>query len=251
MNEGLTERRFRRLRINGAACAGGIALAVVLGSIAIATVPTGSGASYAEEDRLFADFSSAQLQKTNDGTSLAIYDNGGNASGLAAVDSELTHGAPTRHNAAGYLEARMGAPVTRIGAVAAFHSENSGAITLVLWSDSLVAAHDKKSPGPIPNGGVHFAADNKSWNLGVWDSAANTVQVLLHGTLAALPADGTGQGFEVVRYGDTVMVRLPDSTIQATRDPRIAQWSGPWACWELYEYDAEQVPATLMSIWAS
>jgi hypothetical protein len=143
----------------------------------------------------------------------------------------------------------MTAPVSRIGAVAEFHSENSGAIGLVASSDSIAVANSNGNRDQLPNG-ILFAATNRAWQFGVWDTAAKTAHVLLQGTLA-LAADGTGQAFEVVRYGDTVTVRLPDGTMQATADSRIAEWSGPWASWELYEFDAGRVPATLTAVWAS
>lgn len=232
------------------AIAAGVVLVAALTSFVIPKVLGRTEGPNAEHDRVFADFSSPQLLETNDGTPLAVLDNGRNVSGLAVVDSELTHGAPTGSNAAGYLEARMAAPVSRIGAVAEFHSANTGAIGLVASSESIAAQGGKGIRDQLPNGGILFAATNRDWHFGVWDSAANTEQVLLHGTLA-LAADGTGQAFEVVRYGDTVTVRLPDGTMQATADARIAEWSGPWASWGLYEFDAGRVPATLAAVWAS
>ena len=232
--------------------AGGVVLVLILllASIGIANVLAGTDAPNTEHDRVFTDFSSPQLRVTNDGTPLSVLDTGRNVSGLAVVNSELTHGAPTESNAAGYLEARIDAPVSRIGAVAEFHSENSGAIGLVSWSESIAEDSGEGVRDQLPNGGILFAATNRQWHLGVWDSAAKTQHVLLHGTLA-LPADGTGHAFEVIRYGDTVTIRLPDGTMQATADPRIAQWTGPWANWELYEFNVGQAPATLGAVWAS
>jgi hypothetical protein len=250
MSERRTLRQALRPRWVRMTIAGVSVLTLVLAIMSLADASSCSDTPNAVCDRVFADFQSSHLQSTNDGTPLAVYDNGANASGLAAVDGELTHGAPTGANADGYLEARMSAPVTRIGAIVAFHSENSGAVGLASFADSVVAARTKGSPDPIPNGGIHFAATNKDWRFGVWDSAANSERVLLSGVLR-LPADGTEHAFEVARYGDTVTVRLPDGTMQATRDPRIAEWSGPWACWELYEYDPRRVPATITSVWAS
>ena len=201
-------------------------------------------------DRVFDDFGSPQLTSSNDGTPLAVYNNGGNTAGLAAVDRQLSHGAPTTLNAAGYLEARMAAPVTRIGAIASFHSDNSGALGLLSWASSLVAARGTGSPGPLPNGGMHFAASNTEWILSIWDAAANATHTLLAGPLS-LAADGTQYAFDAVREGDTVTVRLPDGTTHSASDPRIGQWSGPWACWELYEADQTRVPATIEAVWAS
>ncbi len=229
----------------------GSALVLILAMVAmVATANVGScdDAPGAECDTVFADFNSPDLQTTNDGTPLTTYDLG-NASGLAVSDSQLTHGPPLSQ-AAGYLEARIAAPVTRIGAIVKFHSENSGAVGLISWADSMIATRKATPPNPIPNGSVHFAASNKSWSFGVWDSAAQQLHLLLYGSLA-LATDGTEYAFEVTRYGDTVTIRLPDGTTQATRDPRIAEWSGAWACWELYENDAAEVPATISSIWAA
>ncbi|MEO3761533.1 hypothetical protein ABGB19_25045 [Mycobacterium sp. B14F4] len=203
-----------------------------------------------ERDRVFADFTSRQLDVTNDGTPLTVLDSGRNISGLAVVDSELTHGSPKQANAAGYLQARIDAPVTRIGAVAEFHSANSGAIALISSADSLADDSGTGVRDRLPSSGMLFAATNRSWHFSVWDGVAKKMHVLLHGALA-LPADGTGHAFEVVRYGDTVTIRLPDGTMRATADARIARWSGPWAYWQLYEQNVGQVPATLTAVWAS
>lgn len=247
MSEPSTRRR-RLVRV-GAGIVGTVV--VILAFISINT----SGdrckdMSAAECDRVFADFSVPQLVASNDGTALGMYNNGGNVTGLEVVDSQLTHGAPLTPNAAGYLEARMAAPVTRIGAIVSFHSVNSGAIGLLSWANSLVASRGTGRPRPLPNGSVHFAATNTNWIFSIWDSAANTTVTLLNGRLA-LAADGTEYAFEVVRDGDTVTVQLPDGATQTVKDPRIAHWSGPWASWELYEPDATRVPASIEAIWAS
>jgi hypothetical protein len=249
MSEPGTRRLSRRLGRVGAAVVGAAVLTLAFISIDVADDRC-DDLSATQCDRVFDDFSSPQLMSSNDGTPLGVYNNGGNTAGLAAVDSQLSHGAPKTPNAAGYLEARMAAPVTRIGAIASFHSVNSGAIGLLSWANSLVAARGKGSPGPAPNGGMHFAASSAEWILSIWDSAANAIDTLLEGPLS-LRADGTEYPFEVVREGDTVTVRLPDGTTHSASDPRIGQWSGPWACWELYEAGQTRVPATIEAIWAS
>ncbi|ULE33635.1 hypothetical protein [Mycobacterium sp. IDR2000157661] len=227
-----------------------VALIVALAGIGLVDVLTINELPNHERDRVFADFSSPRLDVTNDGTPLTVLDTGRNASELAVVGSELTHGRPEQSNAAGYLEARMTAPVSRIGAVAEFHSAKSGAIGLVSSSDSIADDSGTGVRAQLPSSGILFAATNRRWHFSVWDSAAQRQQVLLHGTLA-LPDDGTGHAFEVVRYGDVVTIRLPDGTMHATTDSRIAQWTGPWAYWQLYELDAEEVPATLTAVWGS
>lgn len=236
------------------AVAGGLVVALVVAGTGIATGQfggeSGVDAPGADHDRVFADFASPQIGVSSDGTPLTVFDNGRNTHGLAALDSELAHGAPTAANAAGYLEARMSLPVNRIGAIVEFHSANSGAVGLISSSESIAAANRRGSPDRLPNAGIVFAASTTNWHLGVWDSEAKTEKVLLQGTLALAP-DGLGHAFEVTRYGDTAVVRLPDGTMQATADWRIAQWSGPWASWELYEYDPGRVPVTLASVWAS
>lgn len=236
----------------GLAClfALGIVVLTVVAWITVAGGHASRQRSDADNDRLFFDFESPRLDWTNDGTPLQVVDNGRNASGLAVVGSELTHGAPTGLNAAGYLEAQMPSPVSRIGVVAQFRSANSGAVGLVSSSESIAAANRNGVHDRLPNSGVVFAATNTGWNFGVWDAVTNTQQVLLYGNLT-LPMDGTGQAFEVIRRGDTVTIRLPDGTMHAAADPRIADWSGSWAAWELYEQDVERVPATLSAVWAS
>jgi hypothetical protein len=248
MSERRRRRRFLRL---AALCAVIVAIAATLAFTRIDTSTDPCHAIPATQcDRLFADFGLPSLATSNDGTRLAVYDNGGNKSGLAVVDSRLTHGAPFTPNAAGYLEARLPVPVTRIGAVVSFHSAHPGAIGLLSWANSLVASRKNGPSSPLPNGSMHFAATNTDWIFSIWDAAKNTTDTLLRGQLA-LAADGTKYAFELVRDADTVTVRLPDGTTQSTKDPRIAQWAGAWACWELYEPDATRVPAGIEAIWAS
>lgn len=248
MSEPTTRRHHVRRATAGALTAAIVAI------LALATINTSDDRCDAMPatrcDRVFADFSSSQLATTNDGTPLGVYDNGGNTSGLAVVDSRLTHGAPLTRNAAGYLEARMGAPVTRIGAIASFHSSNSGAIGLISWASSVVETRKSGPSARLPNGSMHFAASNNDWIFSLWDSARNTTDTLLQGPLM-LAADGTRYAFEVIRDGDRVTVRLPDGTTQSATDPRIGKWSGPWASWELYEPDPTRVPASIDAIWAS
>jgi hypothetical protein len=248
MTEPRPRRRLRRL---GVLC---VVIAVVAATLAFVRMAASGDPCHAvpatQCDRLFADFGLPSLATTNDGTRLGVYDNGGNTAGLSVVDSQLIHGAPFTPNAAGYLEARLPVPVRRIGAIASFHSGLPGAIGLLSWANSLVASRANGPSGPLPNGSMHFTATNTNWIFSVWDAAKNTTDTLLRGPLS-LAADGTEYTFEVVRDRDTVTVRLPDGTAQSVTDPRIAQWAGPWACWELYEFDATRTPATIDAIWAS
>jgi hypothetical protein len=184
------------------------------------------------------------------GQPLGVVDNGRNTTGLGVVDGRLTHGDPTGANAAGYLEAALPGQVQVIGAEAVF-SEDSGSIALISWQSSIADARGGATPDPIPNGGIHFVADAESWHLGVWDGVAGTEDILIQRDLGEVRADGvTPYRFEVTRQGDKVWVTTPDGTAGPFTDPRIADWSGPWACWELYEFEPGMNPAAFTNVWA-
>ncbi|MCU1648152.1 MAG: hypothetical protein JWN03_8427 [Nocardia sp.] len=158
----------------------------------------------------------------------------------------LVHGRSSTDNFAGYVETLLRSPVQRLGATVRF-VDGGGSIALTIWQnslvDSLVGNHG------MPNAGVQFIVSVDHWQLAVWDTVAGHNIVLADEPYAAKPF-GTPVSFEITRKGDTVTVHLPGGAQRMVTDPRITSWSGMSACWELYEFHADQEPAAITALWA-
>jgi hypothetical protein len=191
---------------------------------------------------------SGDLRSATTGQSFGIWDNGKNASGMALENGLLVHGAATDANSASYLESGIGKPVERIAAESVFYDKAGGQIALVAWQNSVVEARGKAVPDRIPNGGIHFVAGPTGWHLGVYNTDGGE-KIISSGKLS-LAADGkTRYKFEVVRKGDSAWVVLPDGgAVGPTVDPKLAEWTGEWATWELFEPVAGATPAAFASV---
>jgi hypothetical protein len=197
------------------------------------------------------DFSKTGLSEAGEGNRYGIVESGANKSGATIENGLMSHGAPAGRNGASYLEARMPGDVQRLGANAVFFNRNSGSIALVVWHSSLAAARNKPAPGPFPLAGMHFVAYPLGWHLGVFTNKGEDVIKTVNFPSALKPDGKTPYTFDLTRAGDRVWVTGPDGTITGPiRDPRISQWAGPWACWELYEYSPDMAPAAIAKVWA-
>lgn len=176
----------------------------------------------------------------------AVFDTGLNESGMEVKGGQLVHGAPTAPNGASYLETELPGDVQRIGAVAEFPSTKSGSIALVVWEDSLVAKRTEENT--LPQSGLHFVASPGRWHLGIIDPKADKLEDIVEdGAYSGGPGS---QEFDLFRQGDTVWVVDPSGNTTTITDPRIAEYAGPWANWELYEPTADSVPASFSKVWA-
>lgn len=184
------------------------------------------------------------------GQPFGIWDNGKNTSGMTVTNGLLVHGDATGTHSASYLEAGIGKPVEKIGAEAVFASVDGGQIALVAWQDSIDAARNKANPDRIPNGGIHFVAGPTAWHLGVYDT--NKGERIISSGSINLVADGkTRHRFEVVRKGNQAWIVLPSgATTPPVTDPKLGEWAGEWATWELYENTPGLAPAAFSSVWA-
>lgn len=189
------------------------------------------------------------LYRADSGQQFGVWDNGKNDTGLAVSGGRLVHGAASGKNAAGYLEAGISKPVEMIGADVVF-SDPLGQVALVAWQNSIVAALTKPVPDRIPNGGIHFVAGSAGWHLGVYDTNGGE-RILAEGKLQ-LAADGKAvHKFTVVRKGDTAWIVLPSgATTPPIKDPKLAEWTGEWATWELFESAPATAPAAFTSVTA-
>lgn len=183
------------------------------------------------------------------GQPFGTVETGKNESVLSAAEGLLRHGAATDNNAASYLEADLGKPVEKIGAEAVFFHPGGGQIALVAWEDSIAAARNKDNPDRVPNGGIHFVASPTGWHLGVYDTNKGE-RIVAQGPITVHSDGVTPNKFEITRKGSMVWITLPDGSTSTATDPKIGQWSGRWATWELYENTPGLVPAAFSSVWA-
>jgi hypothetical protein len=172
-----------------------------------------------------------------------------NETGMHVADGVLVHGKPTADAGASYLEAQLPDDVQRLGADVVFNGDKPGSIALVAWQKSI---YDERAAGrPIPNSGLHFVADPNGWHLGIYHDGREDV-LERNNFQQVLETDGqTGYRFEVYRKGRSAWVVDPDGVITGPiRDKRIADWAGPWASWELYEFSGDLTPAAFAKVWA-
>ncbi|WP_299576157.1 hypothetical protein [uncultured Williamsia sp.] len=174
-------------------------------------------------------------------------ESGRNSRPMAVEQGALRHGNPTGTDAASYIELPLPRPVTRLGLTAAF-PRTGGFVAAVAFDGSVVDAMAARRT--FPYAGIHFVADDHTWDLGVFDPeiGANTIA---RGEWTR-PDGGDGPvAFEINRTGSVLTVTLPDGRRSSVADPRVGAWTGRWATWELYEPRPGVTPAAITSMWAS
>lgn len=177
------------------------------------------------------------------------FDSGESASPTVVRGGLMQHGTPEGGSAAGYLETRLpgGGDVERIGAEVTFPADGeSGAVALIGWEGSLVSARTERNT--LPRSGMHFVAYPGSWHLGIIDPEGEVLEDIV-GRGDYVNVNGP-QTFDLVRRGNTVWVTDPGGGVTEVADERVAAFTGSWACWELFEPDADRVPATISRVWA-
>ena len=188
-----------------------------------------------------ADFAAGRIP-----ADFATFDDG-TSHPMTVSGGRLVHGSPTGSTGASYLEAALPDDVQRIGAEVRFaDTAQPGGIALIAWEDSLVAKRtDEKT---LPRSGLHFVAFPGSWHLGTIDPSAPALETIV-GSGSYSGASGS-QVFEVVRRGGTVWVTDPSGGVTKVQDPRIAEYAGPWADWELFDPARGSAPASFARVWA-
>lgn len=176
----------------------------------------------------------------------ATFDDG-TTSDMTVEGGRLVHGESTGGRGASYLETELPGDVQRIGAVVEFaDSPTPGAVALIAWEDSLVQSRTVRNT--LPRSGLHFVAFPGQWHVGIIDPDAAELETIIGS--GKFPRAKGPQEFDVVRDGDTVRVTDPSGTVTKVTDPRIAEYAGPWANWELYELDGDFAPASFLRVWA-
>jgi hypothetical protein len=194
---------------------------------------------------------SARFAERSTLSAFKVYDNGANAGGMRIQNGLLVHGPPIRAPAASYLEVELSNNISTIGAEAVF-SEPSGAVALVVWQRSVVEAWQNRSELSFPRAGLHFVAYPNGWHLGVYTGDSEDIIKTVTYSRPLVTDGRTRYRFELRKRGDDAWVDDPISgESEVIREPRIAEWAGPWACWELYEHTTNLKPAAFASVWAN
>ncbi|MCR5977937.1 hypothetical protein GDN83_09360 [Gordonia jinghuaiqii] len=166
---------------------------------------------------------------------------------LRVSDGRMLHGNSTGPNAASYVATDLSpARVTRIGATVSFTGDDDASIALLVSA----APVPENESQPAPHAAVHFVARRAGWSYAIWEAGDASQTVLGQGTYQTA-FDRDGARFEIELAGDRAKVYLPDATSIVFSDPRIAEFAGGWATWELYEASAGTAPASFRELWVS
>jgi len=153
----------------------------------------------------------------------------------------------TGTNAAGYLQANMGARVRRFGAMVSWPTSALGVAAFVIpsapWSD-----------GALANAGFHMSINgNGIWTLIRYSSGGNT-------TLASSSTHGRfttvwGTGYVPFDFwldpdNNRCVIIWPDGTTTTVVNAYLGSDTGNYAVWELFENAGTDVPASFGTLWA-
>lgn len=189
-------------------------------------------------DQLRADFATSEQLPPGSRT----YDNATTGSPLQVRDGLLSHEAPKGNDALGSLEVELSDQVQKLGARIVYPDGPSGSVNLVAWSSSYVDA--REGDQPVPTSGLRLELTSTDWQLTVYEDGDS---VIAGDEFTAPPGPQT---FEVYRSDDRAWVVDPTGAVTSIQNPAIAALAGPWACWQVGETSARDLPAGIQSIWA-
>ena len=181
---------------------------------------------------------------------LTVVDRGRNRTSVTVGADGLTHGLPTAENAALYLQRSADQAISRIGVTVNFglgDAARTGSAALIV-ADSSFPTDPERFDSDIPNMGIHFVFSASTWLMSVWE-AGRGLMVLDTGEF--VPRLTGVRSVDIVREASSATVELPDGSSRRFSDPRIDEWSGPVAVWELFEQKPSYVPVDLVRIWAA
>jgi hypothetical protein len=128
-------------------------------------------------------------------------------------------------------------PLARIGVTAAFPAVSpdskaleTGDLILRVSTGPLTASNGADRTQTAPNSGIVFSFGARHWYIGIQDGD-KPAEVLHSGSFE--PALYGRRSVDVIRWKEQVRIELPDGSAKLISDPRIADWSGPWASWGL------------------
>lgn len=146
----------------------------------------------------------------------------------------LTYQPTTNEVSAAYFSTPdMGAPVTSLGASWVF-SPGDGTFGAI----ALLVSRGIQDPIPpiVPPVPVHFVATAVNWNLSVVKDEATPLQTIAAGDFKEPLKEDNATSYSVSIYidGGEATINLPDGDKQIVKDPRISEWQGNFATFEVY-----------------
>jgi hypothetical protein len=200
--------------------------------------PSADGASYG------VNFETAD-QSAPLGDDVRVLTIGSLTEGPHVVGKAITQGTPLSDSAATYFEKNFPLPVTHIGfeVVLPPGGGQNTAAAMVIADGPLP---DDFSDPRKPNFGVHLVITPLQWELGVWP-AGGTLDVIAAGVFDTRKYAGPVR-YEIFRDGSTVRIVQPDGKVAEVSDDRIAEFSGNWGVWELFQ-NGHGTPSPLIGSW--
>lgn len=172
---------------------------------------------------------------------------------LKIVDGAMTFTPEDPKIVAGYFSTPdLQSPVTRMGADWVFRAGKGtvGAVALVV-SRGL-------NPGVMPPLvaplSVHLVITTINWNLSVQPNSSEPLEVIGQGFLKRpLSTDGKSEYQVSVRIDEGMAtIALPDGETATVKDPRISQWQGNFATFELFSNNGvTDAAGAFHRIWAA
>jgi hypothetical protein len=168
------------------------------------------------------------------------------------LDGRLTYQPTSEDTAAGFFSTPdLGAPVRSLGARFVFRpgGGTKGVVGLVV-----ARGVDSAFPPTIRPLPVHFVLTPVNWNVSVTHSAGDPLDVIAAGDFPEpLAEDGTtAYEARLTINGSELTLDLPQHVHRTISDPRISEWQGSYANFELFANHGltDSLPA-LEKVWAS
>ncbi|UNB54387.1 hypothetical protein [Mycolicibacterium sp. YH-1] len=168
------------------------------------------------------------------------------------VDGRLTYQPTAEETAAGFFSTPdLRAPVRSLGARFVFRPGGGTKGAVVLLVSRGVDTNFPPTIRPLP---VHFVLTPANWNLSVTHAEGDPLDVIAAGDFPEpLAEDGnTAYEVQITISGSEVTLDLPQNVHRNVSDPRISEWQGSYANFELFANHGltDSLPA-LEKVWAS
>lgn len=253
----MTRRRTRRpLRLGLQ-----IALAVLLSVVVTGALWWGfdrerapAAAQGISVEATFADYPNGSAPERFDGGEPARVTGTPNDPGARPqiLDGRLTYQPTGEETAAGFFSTPdLGAPVRSLGARFVFRPSGGTKGALALVVSRGIDTNFPPTIRPLP---VHFVLTPANWNVSVTHSAGDPLDVIAAGDFPEPLAEDGSTAYEarITINGSELTLDLPKGVHRTVSDPRISEWQGSYASFELFANHGltDSLPA-LEKIWAS
>ncbi len=168
------------------------------------------------------------------------------------LDGRLTYQPTGEETAAGFFSSPdLGAPVRSMGARFVFRPSGGTKGAVALLVSRGVDSDFPPTIRPLP---VHFVLTPANWNVSVTHSAGDPLDVIAAGDFPEPLAEDGSTAYEVrlTINGSELTLDLPQKVHRTISDPRISEWQGSYASFELFANHGltDSLPA-LEKVWAS